>query len=99
MKNLTVILREKEPIEILKWGIENFYPKITLACSFQSEDLVILDMLSKIVTKPKVFVIDTGRLHQETYDLIEQISSKYNVDLSIYFPDYNEVEIMVKSME
>ncbi|QIW22745.1 phosphoadenylyl-sulfate reductase [Sulfolobus sp. S-194] len=96
LEKLNSYFEEKEPIEILKWGIEKFQPKIILACSLQAEDLVILDMLSKIVKRPKVFIIDTGRLHQETYDLIEQITNIYNIDLSIYFPDYKEVEEMVK---
>lgn len=80
---------------MLKWGIEKFHPKIVLACSLQAEDLVILDMLSKVVEKPKVFIIDTGRLHQESYELIEEINKKYNTDLRIYFPDYKEVEALV----
>jgi len=76
-------------------GNEKFHPKIVLACSLQAEDLVILDMLSKVVEKPKVFIIDTGRLHQESYELIEEINKKYNTDLRIYFPDYKEVEALV----
>lgn len=96
LEKLNEYFESKEPIELLKWGVEKFHPRITLACSLQAEDLVILDMLTKVVSKPKVFVIDTGRLHQETYDLIDEIVSKYDVDISIYFPDYKEVEEMVK---
>jgi phosphoadenosine phosphosulfate reductase len=88
-------LEKKDALEVLKWGIEKFHPKIALACSLQAEDVVILDMMSKIVNKPKVFVIDTGRLHQETYDLIDEIRQKYDLDLRIYFPDYREIEEMV----
>ncbi len=86
-----------DPLEVLKWGIERFHPNIALAFSGQAEDVVILDMLSKIVETPRVFVIDTGRLHQETYDLLEEIRNKYVLDLRIYFPDYNEIEGMVNN--
>jgi len=81
--------------ELLKWGIEKFHPKIVLACSLQAEDIVILDMLSKIVEKPKVFIIDTGRLHQESYELIDEITKRYKAEVNVYFPDYKEVEEMV----
>ncbi|ADX83700.1 phosphoadenylyl-sulfate reductase [Sulfolobus islandicus] len=95
LDSLNKWFEDKEPLEVLKWGIEKFHPKIVLACSLQAEDLVILDMLSKGVEKPKVFIIDTGRLHQESYELIEEINKKYNTDLRIYFPDYKEVEALV----
>ncbi|AAK43019.1 phosphoadenylyl-sulfate reductase [Saccharolobus solfataricus] len=95
LDSLNKLFEDKEPLEVLKWGIEKFYPKIALACSLQAEDLVILDMLSKVTEKPRVFIIDTGRLHQESYDLIEEIVKKYNIDLRIYFPDYKEVEDLV----
>ncbi|WP_338598698.1 phosphoadenylyl-sulfate reductase [Sulfolobus tengchongensis] len=95
LKALNDYFEEKEPLEVLKWGVEKFYPKIVLACSLQAEDIVILDMLSRVVEKPKVFIIDTGRLHQESYDLIEEITKKYNADVRLYFPDYKDVEDMV----
>ncbi|ACP39142.1 phosphoadenylyl-sulfate reductase [Saccharolobus islandicus] len=95
LDSLNKWFEDKEPLEVLKWGIEKFRAKIVLACSLQAEDLVILDMLSKVVEKPKVFIIDTGRLHQESYELIEEINKKYNTDLRIYFPDYKEVEALV----
>ncbi|ADB88337.1 phosphoadenylyl-sulfate reductase [Saccharolobus islandicus] len=95
LDSLNKWFEDKEPLEVLKWGIEKFHPKIVLACSLQAEDLVILDMLSKVVEKPKVFIIDTGRLHQESYELIEEINKKYNTDLRIYFPDYKDVEALV----
>ncbi|TRM83386.1 phosphoadenylyl-sulfate reductase, partial [Sulfolobus sp. A20-N-G8] len=85
------------PLDVLKWGIERFHPNIALAFSGQAEDVVILDMLNKIVKVPKVFVIDTGRLHQETYDLLEEVRNKYVLDLRIYFPDHNEIEEMVNN--
>ncbi|QGA69635.1 phosphoadenylyl-sulfate reductase [Sulfolobus sp. E11-6] len=95
LDSLNKWFEDREPLEVIKWGIEKFHPKIVLACSLQAEDLVILDMLSKVVENPRVFIIDTGRLHQESYDLIEEINKKYNIDLRIYFPDYKEVEALV----
>jgi phosphoadenosine phosphosulfate reductase len=41
--------------------------------------------------------LDTGRLFPETYDLIERTSNKYGINLSVYFPDSEQVEAMVNT--
>jgi len=82
--------------EVIKWGIEKFHPKIALACSFQAEDIVILDMMTKIVKDPVVFTIDTGRLNEETYELMDRVRERYGIKIIVYFPDYKQVEEMVR---
>jgi len=47
----------KEPQEVLKWALDTFHPKISLASSFSAEDNVLIDMLSKI--NPKFRVLRT----------------------------------------
>ena len=81
--------------ELLKTVLLRFGDKIALSSSFSVEDQVILDMLAKLTESPKVFTLDTGRLPQETYDLIEQTREKYNIEIEIFFPDYKKVEEMV----
>jgi len=82
--------------EVIKWGIEKFHPRIALACSFQAEDIVILDMMTKIVKDPIVFTIDTGRLNEETYELMDRVRERYGIKIIVYFPDYKQVEEMVR---
>ncbi|MFW5769056.1 MAG: phosphoadenylyl-sulfate reductase, partial [Spirochaetota bacterium] len=43
-----------------------------------------------------VFTLDTGRLFQETYDLIEETARKYGLEIEVLFPDRSEIESMVK---
>ena len=83
--------------EVLKWGIDNYDPKISLASSFGAEDVILIDMMTKIdKTKSKIFTLDTGRLNQETYDIIDVIRKKYGIQIKVYFPKYKEVEDMVQ---
>jgi len=85
----------KTPEEVLKWGLENLHPKLALASSFGAEDVVVIDMLMKINQKARIFTLDTGRLNQETYDVMDEIRKKYNTDIEITFPDAKEVIEMV----
>lgn len=89
-------LENKQAFEIVEWVLHTFHPRIALASSFGAEDVVLIDMMSKILSKPRIFTLDTGRLHQETYDLMERVRNKYNVTIEVYFPETSAVENMVR---
>lgn len=86
---------DSHPVEIISWAIEQFQYRVSLACSLGAEDMVILDILSKNAPEPRVFVLDTGRLHQETYDTLEAARLKYGVDFDVYFPLTESLEMLV----
>jgi phosphoadenosine phosphosulfate reductase len=87
-----------DPETILKWSIETYHPRLSLACSFGAEDMVLVDMLSKIAPRAKVFSLDTGRLPPETYELMATVQRKYhNLDLQILYPQTEAVQNMVQS--
>jgi len=86
----------KTPQEILKWSLDNLHPSIAMASSFGAEDVVVIDMIMKINPKARIFTLDTGRLNQETYDVMDEIRQKYNMNLEVMFPDQNETEQMVR---
>lgn len=86
----------RTPQEVLKWSLDNLHPKIALASSFGAEDVVVIDMLMKINPTARIFTLDTGRLNQETYDVMDEIRKKYNVNIEVMFPDQNETEQMVR---
>jgi phosphoadenosine phosphosulfate reductase len=87
----------KTPEEVLQWGLENIHPKLALASSFGAEDVCVIHMLSKINPEARVFSLDTGRLNQETYDVMDEIRKKYNTKIEITFPDASEVIEMVQT--
>ncbi|HXV46039.1 MAG TPA: phosphoadenylyl-sulfate reductase, partial [Nitrososphaera sp.] len=88
----------KSAQQILKWAIDTFSTKIALASSFGAEDVVIIDMMANIdKSRTKVFTLETGRLNQETYDVMDAIRERYEVPIDAYFPDQKEVEEMIRS--
>lgn len=86
----------KTPQDVLKWALDNLHPKIAMASSFGAEDVVVIDMMMKLNPKARIFTLDTGRLNQETYDVMDEIRNKYNMNIEVMFPDSNEVEEMVR---
>lgn len=85
--------------EILRWAVKEFRDKVVFSSSFSAEDIVITDMLVKVCRsegiEPNIFTIDTGRLPNETYEIIDKVREKYGINIKVYFPDYKEVEEMV----
>jgi phosphoadenosine phosphosulfate reductase len=65
------------------------------ACSFGAEDMVVLDLLHRLRLPVEVFTLDTGRLHQETYDLIDRARQTYPLPIRVMSPDPAELEAFV----
>jgi phosphoadenosine phosphosulfate reductase len=83
--------------EILSWAIKNFHPRLALSCSFGNvEGLVVLDMMHRLEPASRVYVLDTGRLPQATYDLIDRVRDRYDKHVEIVFPEASAVEAMVR---
>lgn len=90
-------LKDKGPLEIIKWSVDHFgAEKIGFASSMSIEDQVITDIIVQNTPGLNIFTLDTGRLPQETYDLIEKTNTKYGINIELLFPDAVEVEKMVK---
>ncbi len=86
----------KTPQDVLKWATDNLHPRLAMSSSFGAEDVAVIDMIMKINPKARIFTLDTGRLNQETYDVMDEIRNKYNTNVEVMFPDQNEVEQMVR---
>ena len=86
----------KDPEDIIGYFIDLFDDKLVLASSLGIEDQVLTHMALSINPKTRVFVLDTGRLNQETYDVMDKTMSTYNMRYEVYFPDSVAVEKMVR---
>ena len=69
--------------------------KAVFTSSFGAEDMVITHLISKLDLDIEIATIDTGRLHQDTYDFIDKAVKFYGLKLKSYFPEASEVEEMV----
>ncbi len=77
--------------QILADAVRDFSP-VTFANSLGAEDMVLTDLIAKHQPDIVMFSLDTGRLPQETYDLMQAVRTRYSVPLNIYFPDAAQVE-------
>ena len=82
MRGLATADRTAE--EVLAEAIERFHPRLVLACSFQKEESVLIDMVMRIEPEARIFTIDTGVLFPETYTAWKQIEDRYGVSVEVY---------------
>jgi len=83
-------------IGLLKQAVADYNGDVVFACSFGAEDVVLLDILAKHEIAIRVISLDTGRLPQETYDVMQTWRKKDSLNIDIYFPDADDVEKMIK---
>lgn len=89
-------MEDRDPQEILTWAIRNFHPRLVLSASFGgAEGMVLLDMMHRIDPGSRVFMLDTGRLHEATYDLVDRVRDRYDKKVEVVFPRSENVEAMV----
>jgi adenylyl-sulfate kinase len=81
--------------EILAWAIDSFGDSFAIATSFQKEGMVIVDMASRISSSVRVFTLDTGRLPDETYQVLETVRRRYGITVEVVFPERAEVEQLI----
>jgi thioredoxin-dependent adenylylsulfate APS reductase len=81
--------------DILKLTFDTFRNRAAIVSSFQADGMVILDLASKLEYDVRVMTVDTGRLPQETYDLIDRVRDRYDIDIEVYYPDQDELTQMV----
>ena len=90
IKSLAETYKEGEAQDILKLALENYQ---NIAVSFSgAEDVVLIDMAARIGKDVRVFTLDTGRLHAETYAYLEQVREHYDVEIEVAAPDHRELE-------
>ena len=89
-------LETKSAEELIQWAMDEYGLKAGLACSFGMEDMVLIDMIAKLKGPITIFTLDTGRLHEETYEIMERVRSHYGLEIKTYFPDSRQVEKLVR---
>jgi phosphoadenosine phosphosulfate reductase len=70
--------------DVLSHMLERYHPRLALACSFQKEEAVLIDMLLTREPGARVFTIDTGALFPETYETWRTLESHYGVRVEVF---------------
>lgn len=84
------------PEDVLADALQRF-PAERIAISFSgAEDVVLIDMAVKLGYAVQVFSLDTGRLHAETYQFIERVRERYDLEIEMLMPDASAVGQLVR---
>jgi phosphoadenosine phosphosulfate reductase len=79
-------LQQASAQDVLKYGVENFHPRLTMACSFQKEETVLVHMLTEIAggrVPIRVFTIDTGVLFPETLTTWKAFEDRFGLRVEV----------------
>lgn len=79
-------LEQSTPQEILRWAVDRFAPKFTMATAFGPEGMTIIHMLSEFAPETPIFNLDTGYQFEETLQLRERVKDRYGIDVELKRP-------------
>ncbi|GAB4346878.1 MAG: phosphoadenylyl-sulfate reductase [Cyanophyceae cyanobacterium] len=91
--NLDAELTRESPQAILTRALD-LYDNIAISFS-GAEDVVLIDMAHRLGKPVKVFSLDTGRLHPETYQFIDRVRKHYGITIDLMYPDAAAIEALV----
>jgi phosphoadenosine phosphosulfate reductase len=77
-------LEHLEAPEVLGYAVDRFHPRLTVACSFQKEASVILDLILRIAPDARVFTLDTHVLFPETYETWKRVEARYGIEVEVF---------------
>jgi phosphoadenosine phosphosulfate reductase len=92
------VLQDKidSAVALLRTAREKHGDKLVYPSSFGAEASVLIDLIAQNGLSIPVLTLDTGRLPQATYDVIEAVQQRYGIKVQVVFPDCHEVEQMVR---
>ncbi|HUY15869.1 MAG TPA: phosphoadenylyl-sulfate reductase [Terriglobia bacterium] len=73
--------------DVLRWGFEQFGPRIALASAFGAEGMALIDLASRVRANFRIFTLDTGFFFPETYELIDEVERRYGIRVERCHPE------------
>jgi phosphoadenosine phosphosulfate reductase len=80
-------LTGKSPQEILRWAVEQFHPRLTMATAFGAEGCCLIHMIAEIEPATRLFNLETGYQFPETLELRERIKARYGIEVEYIYPE------------
>jgi phosphoadenosine phosphosulfate reductase len=69
--------------DVIAYAVERFHPQLTMACSFQKEESVLVHMLLEAEPSARVFTIDTGVLFPETLSTWRAFEERFGLQVEV----------------
>ena len=79
--------------DVVDWTYRT-HARVAVVASFQSESGVLIDMACRVADVVEVLTLDTGRLPEETHEVMDAFRKRYHIELRVIMPDPVEVETM-----
>jgi phosphoadenosine phosphosulfate reductase len=94
---VSVPLEQLSAAELVSWALSTYGKEFAIATSFQKEGMVIVDLAWRAAGPAgcRVFTLDTGRLPEETYQMMEAVRERYGIAVETVAPLPEELERMV----
>ncbi len=80
-------LESATPQEILRYAVDRFAPRFTMATAFGPEGMTLIHMLAEIAPETPIFNLDTGYQFAETLELRERVKQRYGIEVQLKRPD------------
>ncbi len=97
INNLKLEASQRSSVELLQYIALNFEGKAVFSTSFGQEDQVITDMILSNNIPIKIFTLDTGRMFEDTYRVMQRTNEKYKTKITVYYPENNQIETLYKT--
>lgn len=81
------VLEGEPPQAILRWAVEQYHPRLTMATAFGAEGCCLIHLLADIEPGVRIFNLDTGYQFAETLELRERIKERYGIEVEYIRPD------------
>lgn len=85
------------------WSVAQYGAGLRIACSLSVEDSLLIDAVAAraqalaAADRPSVFVLDTGRLHEESYRLLASLRERYALEFAVVVPDPAQLEPLLRT--
>jgi phosphoadenosine phosphosulfate reductase len=77
-------LEAMDASSVLAYMVERFHPRLAVACSFQKEASVILDLMLRVAPDARIFTLDTHVLFPETYETWKRVEERYGITVEVF---------------
>jgi phosphoadenosine phosphosulfate reductase len=82
----SLLLESASPEEILRWAVDRYAPKFTMATAFGPEGMVLIHLIARIAPETPIFNLDTGYQFPETLQLREEVKRRYGIEVELKRP-------------
>jgi phosphoadenosine phosphosulfate reductase len=81
-------LETASPSQILRWAVDRFAPRFTMATAFGPEGMVLIHLLAEIAPDTPIFNLDTGYQFEETLEMRERVRLRYGIEVVFKRPEH-----------